>query len=247
MDSLKFHPSDEELIIHHLWRKIGNSSFSTSAIGEADRKLDPWDFPAFSLQGERREWFFFSHKDWMNGIYRATYSGYWKTTEKDAEIFKGKALLGMKRTMVFYQGRIPKITKTNWFMHEYRSESNHEWVICKVFLIENKMEEISGICSSEESKPSSMMQTNSKDTTGLLVKLKYKEDTVKFVLNNPTMDGLKTQVLKRFNKLDTHALKFKYRDLEREMITIICDEDLQLCFQSFKSFARIEVTNSQCH
>ncbi|XP_019158200.1 PREDICTED: NAC domain-containing protein 92-like [Ipomoea nil] len=253
MDSLKFHPSEEELITHHLWRKMDNRSFSIPAIDEADRKLDPWDFPGVSFQqGERKEWFFFSPRDWMNGIYRVTYSGYWKTTGKDTEIFKGKALLGMKRTMVFYQGKIPKITKTNWLMHEYRSESNHEWVICKVFLMENKMEEISGICSSEESKPSSMMQTNSistqapqpQDTTGLLVKLKYKEDTVKFVLNNPTMDGLKTQVLKRFNKLDTHALKFKYRDLGGEMITIICDEDLQLCLQSFKSFGRIEVTMS---
>ncbi|XP_019158197.1 PREDICTED: NAC domain-containing protein 92-like [Ipomoea nil] len=236
----RFHPSDEELS-HILWRKMGDSSFSAPAIGEADlRKLDPWDFPGVSLQGERRKWFFFSPRDWMNGIFRATSSGYWKTTGKDTQIFKGKALLGMKRTMVFYQGRIPKITKTNWLMHEYRLESNHEWVICKVFL-ENKISGISSSNNSEESRPHPMMQTNVVLSTQFLVKLKYKKDTVKFVLNNPTLDGLKAQVLKRFNKLEIDGLEFKYRDLHGRMISMVCDEDLKYRLRCLKACGEIEV------
>nr|GMD19087.1 NAC domain-containing protein 100-like [Ipomoea batatas] len=76
---------------------------------------------------------------------RATDSGYWKTTGEDREIFKGKTLVGMKKTLIFYRGRAPSCERTNWVMHEYRLEGHNslhnlpqnaknEWVICKVFL-----------------------------------------------------------------------------------------------------------------
>ncbi|KDP27170.1 hypothetical protein JCGZ_19869 [Jatropha curcas] len=144
----RFHPTDEELITHYLSQKVIDNCFSARAIGEVDlNKCEPWDLPWRVKMGEK-EWYFFCVRDrkYPTGLRtnRATDAGYWKATGKDREIYKGKTLVGMKKTLVFYKGRAPKGSKTNWVMHEYRLEgkssvynipktAKNEWVICRVF------------------------------------------------------------------------------------------------------------------
>ncbi|KAG7559181.1 NAC domain [Arabidopsis thaliana x Arabidopsis arenosa] len=125
----RFHPTDEELITHYLRPKVLNSFFSAIAIGEVDlNKVEPWDLPWKAKMGEK-EWYFFCVRDrkYPSGLRTnmATKAGYWKATGKDKEIFKGKSLVGMKKTLVFYKGRAPKGVKTNWVMHEYRLEGKY--------------------------------------------------------------------------------------------------------------------------
>ncbi|KAG0497674.1 hypothetical protein HPP92_002365 [Vanilla planifolia] len=144
----RFHPTDEELITHYLWKKVLDAGFNPMAVGEVDlNKCEPWEFPQRSKLGEK-EWYFFCVRDrkYPTGLRtnRATDSGYWKATGKDKEIYRGKLLVGMKKTLVFYRGRAPRGEKSNWVMHEYRLEGKYsiytlpkaaknEWVLCRVF------------------------------------------------------------------------------------------------------------------
>lgn len=144
----RFHPTDEELITHYLIKKVIDNNFSAKAIGEVDmNRIEPWELPGLAKMGEK-EWYFFCVRDkkYPTGLRtnRATEAGYWKATGKDKEIFRGKMLVGMKKTLVFYKGRAPKGEKTNWVIHEFRLEgkssvqtipksAKNEWVICRVF------------------------------------------------------------------------------------------------------------------
>ncbi|KAL2935320.1 NAC domain-containing protein 79 [Bienertia sinuspersici] len=140
----RFHPTDEELITFYLSKKVSDFGFTCKAIADVDlNKCEPWDLPEKASMGVK-EWYFFSLRDrkYPTGLRtnRATQAGYWKTTGKDKEIFRGGVLIGMKKTLVFYRGRAPKGEKTNWVMHEYRLDNKasfkptkEEWVVCRVF------------------------------------------------------------------------------------------------------------------
>ncbi|KAJ4974588.1 hypothetical protein NE237_007762 [Protea cynaroides] len=148
----RFHPTDEELVVQYLMRKVFSCPLPASIIPEVDIcKFDPWDLPG-DLEQER---YFFStiEAKYPNGnrCKRATGSGYWKATGVDRQILtsKTKQAVGMKKTLVFYGGKPPQGSRTDWIMHEYRlsaafpqkknSTQNsavpvENWVLCRIFL-----------------------------------------------------------------------------------------------------------------
>lgn len=147
----RFHPTDEELIVHYLKNQAMSQPCPVSIIPEVDiYKFDPWQLPDKGGVGEK-EWYFFSPRDrkYPNGVRpnRATVSGYWKATGTDKAIYSGTKCVGIKKALVFYQGRPPKGNKTDWIMHEYRlSESRpqptvkhrgsmrlDDWVLCRIY------------------------------------------------------------------------------------------------------------------
>ncbi|KAK7402139.1 hypothetical protein VNO78_14165 [Psophocarpus tetragonolobus] len=148
----RFHPSDEELIVHYLQNKISSRPLPASIIAEIDLyKYNPWELPNKSLFGEE-EWYFFSPRErkYPNGLRpnRAAASGYWKATGTDKPIHSstcGSKRIGVKKALVFYSGRPPKGAKTDWIMNEYRlvdttttssrlkgSMRLDDWVLCRV-------------------------------------------------------------------------------------------------------------------
>ncbi|XP_019194781.1 PREDICTED: NAC domain-containing protein 17-like isoform X3 [Ipomoea nil] len=121
----RFHPTDEELLLYFLKRRICRRRILTDVIGETDvYKWDPDDLPELSkLKTGDRQWFFFSPMDrkYPNGrrTNRATKHGYWKTTGKDRTVTCNSRDVGVKKTLVFYKGRAPTGERTDWVMHEY--------------------------------------------------------------------------------------------------------------------------------
>ncbi|OIV94341.1 hypothetical protein TanjilG_21681 [Lupinus angustifolius] len=127
----RFHPTDEELVVHYLKKKIASIPLPVSIIAEVDiYKFDPWELPSKAVFGEQ-EWYFFSPRDrkYPNGARpnRAATSGYWKATGTDKPIVTsdGHQKVGVKKALVFYGGKPPKGVKTNWIMHEYRVVVNN--------------------------------------------------------------------------------------------------------------------------
>ncbi|KAL5715637.1 hypothetical protein ACHQM5_017429 [Ranunculus cassubicifolius] len=156
----RFHPTDEELVVHYLKKKASSCPLPVTIIAEVDLyKFDPWELPEKATFGEQ-EWYFFSPRDrkYPNGARpnRAATSGYWKATGTDKPILTsgGTQKVGVKKALVFYGGRPPKGIKTNWIMHEYRLADNNsnssymkppifdnkkgslrldEWVLCRIY------------------------------------------------------------------------------------------------------------------
>ncbi|KAL8264355.1 hypothetical protein R6Q59_022485 [Mikania micrantha] len=156
----RFHPTDEELVVHYLKKKAASAQLPVAIIAEVDLyKFDPWELPAKAAFGDQ-EWYFFSPRDrkYPNGARpnRAATSGYWKATGVDKPVLTdgGRQKVGVKKTLVFYGGKPPKGVKTNWIMHEYRLTDNNkstckppaydpaknkgslrldDWVLCRIY------------------------------------------------------------------------------------------------------------------
>ncbi|CAL4953942.1 unnamed protein product [Urochloa decumbens] len=156
----RFHPTDEELVVHYLCRKVARHQLPVPIIADVDLyKFDPWDLPEKALFG-RKEWYFFTPRDrkYPNGSRpnRAAGRGYWKATGADKPITPkgcGRAA-GIKKALVFYSGKAPRGVKTDWIMHEYRladadrapgkkgSQRLDEWVLCRLYNKKNNWEKV---------------------------------------------------------------------------------------------------------
>ncbi|GAB4845208.1 hypothetical protein Ancab_038619 [Ancistrocladus abbreviatus] len=126
----RFHPTEQELVLYYLKRKICHRKLRLDIIAEVDvYKWDPEELPGQSLlKTGDRQWFFFSPRDrkYPNGSRsnRATIHGYWKATGKDRHITCNSRTVGVKKTLVFYKGRAPKGERTDWVMHEYTMDED---------------------------------------------------------------------------------------------------------------------------
>ncbi|XP_071728786.1 NAC domain-containing protein 1-like [Rutidosis leptorrhynchoides] len=141
----RFHPSDDELVLYYLKRKVFGKPFRYQAVAEVDiYNSEPWQLPEFSLLNSRdKEWYFFSpiNKNYGTGfrVKRVTKQGFWKSTGQDRAIQHNEETIGFKKTLVFHTGRTASSERTDWVMHEYRLP-DHElqlaqdaYVLCRIF------------------------------------------------------------------------------------------------------------------
>lgn len=79
-----------------------------------------------STHTEKESYFFCKRgRKYRNSIRpnRVTGSGFWKATGIDKPIYSdgpSKAVIGLKKTLVYYIGSAGKGSKTDWMMHEFR-------------------------------------------------------------------------------------------------------------------------------
>ncbi|XP_071692338.1 NAC domain-containing protein 6-like [Rutidosis leptorrhynchoides] len=164
LPGFRFHPTEEELIEFYLKTTILGNDTCFEIIGLLNIYLyDPWILPELSKIGER-EWYFFvpRNKKLSNGgrPNRTTKNGFWKATGSDRKIFSladTNKHLGLKKTLVFYKGRAPGGSKTDWVMNEYRlpdsSPLSKEMVLCKIYRKATSIKVLEQRAAMEEAQP----------------------------------------------------------------------------------------------
>ncbi|KAL8027904.1 hypothetical protein ABFS82_14G124000 [Erythranthe guttata] len=147
LPGFRFHPTEEELLNFYLHAFVFGKKLRGDIIGFLDvYKHHPTHLPGMAKIGER-EWYFFVPRERKRGSggrpNRTTENGFWKATGSDRKILSlsdpKKMLLGLRKTLVFYEGRAPCGRKTDWIMNEYRlpddtsSRLAKEIVLCKIY------------------------------------------------------------------------------------------------------------------
>lgn len=209
----RFYPTDEELLVQYLCKKVAGHDFPLQIIGEIDLyKFDPWVLPSKATFGEK-EWYFFSPRDrkYPNGSRpnRVAGTGYWKATGTDKVITSQGRKVGIKKALVFYVGKAPKGSKTNWIMHEYRlfepsrkngSAKLDDWVLCRIYKKNSSGLKplMSGLHSSNEYSHGSSASSSSQ-FDDMLESLPEMDDRFP---NLPRLNSLKTEKL-NLERLDS--------------------------------------------
>ncbi|KAK2381305.1 protein FEZ [Trifolium repens] len=144
LPGFRFHPTEEELLDFYLKNMVVGKKLRFDVIGFLNiYHHNPWDLPGLSKVGER-EWYFFVPRDKKHGSggrpNRTTEKGFWKATGSDRKIVTlsdPKRIIGLRKTLVFYEGRAPRGSKTDWVMNEYRLPDNSrlpkDIVLCKIY------------------------------------------------------------------------------------------------------------------
>ncbi|KAL6609896.1 hypothetical protein ACP70R_039865 [Stipagrostis hirtigluma subsp. patula] len=129
----RFYPTEEELVCFYLHNKLAGVHLDdiervVPVVADVCA-LDPWELPEAhrgAHAGDGEPWFYFcprQEREARGGRpSRTTPSGYWKAAGTPGWVYAADGRpIGTKKTMVFYRGRPPAGTKTEWKMNEYRA------------------------------------------------------------------------------------------------------------------------------
>ncbi|KAK8540096.1 hypothetical protein V6N13_048811 [Hibiscus sabdariffa] len=131
----RFYPTEEELVSFYLHNKLeANRDDLNNVMNQVIPVVhiydyNPWDLPKFSVylcHKDPEQWFFFIPRQESEARggrpKRLTTCGYWKATGSPGYVYSFTSRpIGVKRTMVFYNGRAPHGNKTDWKMNEYKA------------------------------------------------------------------------------------------------------------------------------
>lgn len=140
----RFHPTEQELILHYLLPKAFASPLPSSIIPVFDVFFShPLTFPGD--QEERQRYFFCKKRQEVSSndhrIKISSGNGYWKPIRKERYITACGRIVGIRRTLVFRgtNNSSSSSNKTRWCMTEYclagfsSTKVFGEWAVYKVY------------------------------------------------------------------------------------------------------------------
>ncbi|XP_062197829.1 NAC domain-containing protein 90-like [Phragmites australis] len=155
----RFYPTEEELLTFYLRHRLAGTRPDVERFIPV---VDVYSYRPCQLQSmagaanvhDKEQWFFFcprAEREAHGGRpARTTPSGYWKATGSPSCVFSSSSnkVIGVKRTMVFYEGRAPTGNKTKWKMNEYKALAEpaaataptaplrlrNEFSVCRVYI-----------------------------------------------------------------------------------------------------------------
>ncbi|XP_022731098.1 NAC domain-containing protein 90-like [Durio zibethinus] len=154
----RFFPTEEELVSFYLHNQLEGKRQDMHLVIPVLNIYDvePWDLPQLAgefCRGDTEQWFYFTPRQEREARggrpNRTTTSGYWKATGSPSYVYSSDdRVIGMKKTMVFYNGKAPSGRKTKWKMNEYRAIEavanppaaatptlRHEFSLCRVYVV----------------------------------------------------------------------------------------------------------------
>ncbi|KAL0351181.1 UNVERIFIED_CONTAM: NAC domain-containing protein 83 [Sesamum radiatum] len=150
----RFHPTDQELLLHYLKRKLYSLPLPPSLIPDHFDVFhsNPWDLP-----GDLKEKRYFFCKTKMNFMTKCSLissdCGYWKSSAKDKQVMAPPTATNpnthwIKKSFLFYHGKTSPLLKTQWVMHQFCLVASFtppyllpqklmmqvgDWVVCRVY------------------------------------------------------------------------------------------------------------------
>ncbi|XP_071701470.1 NAC domain-containing protein 90-like [Rutidosis leptorrhynchoides] len=155
----RFYPTEEELILFYLTNKLQDQR--TRDIHRVIPVVHVYEHKPCHLprlagelcRGDTEQWFFFvprQEREAQGGKpSRTTAYGYWKATGSPTYVYSSEnKVIGVKKSMVFYEGKSRSVKKTEWKMNEYRAikeeidhtnyvpvpKLRHELSLCRVYV-----------------------------------------------------------------------------------------------------------------
>ncbi|CAA3011217.1 NAC domain-containing protein 55-like [Olea europaea var. sylvestris] len=146
-----FHPSDVQIIVDYLIKKIKNQDMPLHWIKLANvYEIDPEKLADEYGQTTMKIWYFFTIRDrkYQNEKRSvSTIDGYWQVEGDDENIKENDETVGFRKKFQFYKGKSESSTKTCWIMYEFRAidplppryshvegqtKLEKDWVLCKI-------------------------------------------------------------------------------------------------------------------
>ncbi|KAK7389723.1 hypothetical protein VNO78_25001 [Psophocarpus tetragonolobus] len=152
-----FRPTEEELVDFYLKHMLLADDPRVNIIPVIDLcDVEPWDVPSnpntlflhlifftFTLVLYSSLFFFFFFPvdfKYSNSrrVNRRTKLGFWKPTGADRKVktWETNTVIGSKKTLVYYQGRVSSGVKSFWVIHEYHALTLHQtkrnFVLCRL-------------------------------------------------------------------------------------------------------------------